>query len=662
MNTPLRPARLDWSQGSPRSADFGDIYFSVAGGDAETRHVFLDGNDLEARFLALAPDQSFTIAETGFGTGLNWLCTQDLWERCGRKGWLHVASIEKHPLTATDLQQAQAAWPVYTRHATLLQRHYPALVPGFHRLVFPELRSTLTLVFADVEAALPHLHASVDAWFLDGFAPSRNPGMWQESLYTGMARLSHCGTTFATFTAAGSVRRGLQQAGFSVIKTAGHGKKREMLRGHFNGTPAERSPSPDKPWLHRPRPATSATAPRHAVIIGAGIAGASTAQALAARGWRVTVLEKENVAGGASGNPAAIVALSAATSGQDALSHFPQQASLHTLRVLNSLPAHIKVKAAANWHACGVLELPARQRRRTFAGHRGTTLPDMLWQTVDAATASSLSATTVEDHAVWQPQAGWLDAAGWCRHLLDHPRIHLRESTEVTGLEPDTTGWRLTTQRGERLHAGIVILANSHDADTFPCCRSFSLRKVRGQISRVSPSASSARLRTVICEQGYITPVDADGLHCLGASFVPDDAGTDIRLPEHESVRQLVTRALPALGASLPACESWQGRSGVRCQSEDYLPLIGPIADTDMMTTHYAGLRQGLVTSYPLLQPLPGLYAHLAHGSHGFSHSLLAAEILASEINDEPAPCSRQLLDALHPMRFLIRQLKRGKT
>lgn len=658
MNTPLRPARLDWSQGSPRSADFGDIYFSVAGGDAETRHVFLDGNDLEARFLDLAPDQSFTIAETGFGTGLNWLCTQALWERCGRKGWLHVVSIEKHPLTAADLQQAQAAWPAHAGHAALLQRHYPELVPGFHRLVFPELRSTLTLVFADVEAALPHLHARVDAWFLDGFAPSRNPGMWQESLYAGMARLSHTHTTFATFTAAGSVRRGLQQAGFSVIKAAGHGKKREMLRGHFNGTPTERSPSPDKPWLHRPRPAASATSPRHAIIIGAGIAGASTAQALAQRGWRVTVLEKEKVAGGASGNPAAIVALSAATPSQDVLSHFPQQASLHTLRVLNRLPAI----AAAHWHACGVLELPVRTHRRTFAGNRGTTLSDTLWQTVDATTASSLSATVIEDNAIWQPQSGWLEAAGWCRHLLDHPRIQLRENMAVTQLEPDATGWRLSTRQGEVVHASVVILANSHDADAFSYSSSLSLRKVRGQISRVLPSATSTRLRTVICEQGYITPVDADGLHCLGASFMPDDAGTDIRLPEHESVRQLVTRALPALGESLSACETWQGRSSVRCQSEDYLPLVGPIADADMMTADYAGLRQGLVTTYPLLQPLPGLYAHLAHGSHGFSHSLLAAEILASEINNEPAPCSRRLLDALHPMRFLIRQLKRGKT
>lgn len=328
MNETLRPAELDWSQGQPQASDFGDIYFSREDGAAETRHVFLDGNRLGERFSALSSAQAFTIIETGFGTGLNWLCTQALRAEHGHSGWLHYLSIEKHPLTRADLIRAHACWPAFAAFASALQEHYPALVPGFHRLVFPQWHSTLTLVFADVAAALPRISAQADAWFLDGFAPSRNPQMWTAELYTGMARLSAPGSSFATFTAAGDVRRSLAAAGFAVEKIPGFGKKREMLRGVFNTAPAIKN-QPEKPWLARP-PQMPAATEREALIIGAGIAGAATARALALRGWRVCVLEKNTVASAASGNPAAVVALSTAPRGE-ALDHFPQQAGVHAL-------------------------------------------------------------------------------------------------------------------------------------------------------------------------------------------------------------------------------------------------------------------------------------------------------------------------------------------
>lgn len=656
MNEALRPAQLDWSQGQPQASDFGDIYFSREDGAAETCHVFLDGNRLGERFSTLAPAQAFTIIETGFGTGLNWLSTQALRAEHGHCGWLHYLSIEKHPLSLGDLIRAHACWPALAEFASALQKSYPALAPGFHRLVFPQWRSTLTLVFADVAAALPRISAQSDAWFLDGFAPSRNPQMWTTELYAGMARLSSSSSSFATFTAAGDVRRGLAAAGFAVEKIPGFGKKREMLRGVFQPeAKTKEKVRTEKPWAARP-PQRFPEAEREALIIGAGIAGAATARALALRGWRVNVLEKNTVASAASGNPAAVISLSTAPPGE-ALDHFPQHAGLHALREFET------TEAPDTWHSCGVLELTADNRRKTAASENTSSLPVSHWQLLDAESASKLAGIRLAQNSVWQARSGWLDAAAWCRQLLDHPDISLREGCAADSLEFTDSHWRvLDNNRQELARAKIVIIANSQSARAFSQCAGLPLRPVRGQISLPPKTVASAALKTVICARGYITPALPDGNHCLGASFVPDDESTELRHSEHEENRVLLQAISTELTAELPATATWQGRSSLRCQSPDYLPLVGPLADPAQMQKDYAGLRDGKLLDYPELSPLPGLYINVAHGSHGFSQAALAAEILASELNAEPAPVAQKVRDALHPMRFLIRDIRRGKT
>jgi tRNA 5-methylaminomethyl-2-thiouridine biosynthesis bifunctional protein len=651
MTDTLRPARLDWSQGQPASREFGDIYFSSAGGAAETRHVFLDANQLPQRFSALTPAQAITIIETGFGTGLNWLCTQALRAEHGHRGWLHYVSIEKHPLELADLKRAQGCWPAFAEFSQALQAQYPALVPGFHRLVFPQWQSTLTLVFADVQDALPRLAAKADAWFLDGFAPRRNPAMWTLELYAQMARLSHKTSSFATFTAAGDVRRGLTAAGFIVRKMPGFGKKREMLCGEFSAAVATKNES--KPWLARPE---NLQVEQRAIVIGAGISGASTAHALAMRGWQIDVLEASTIAGAASGNPAAVVSLSTAPPGE-VLDHFSQQANLYALRQLATEATRKKL-----WHACGVLELPAENRRKDFAGSSTTELPESLWRIVDADEASNLSGTEIKDRAIWQPQSGWLDAAGWCHDLLAYAGISVQQNCKVHELGHTEGSWQALDDNGELIaEAPVLIIANSHAAKYFPQTAHLPLRSVRGQISLIPASSTSQTLKAVVCARGYITPMLASGRHCLGASFVPDDEALDVRASEHQENLAQLQNMLPALTANLVINNEWQGRSSLRCQSPDYLPLVGPVASTKKMAADYSGLKDGKRLDYPSLQPLPGLYVHLAHGSHGFSQAGLAAEVLASEICAEPAPVSQKILDTLHPSRFFIRDLRRGK-
>lgn len=656
MSTSLRSAVIDWSQGMPFAPAFGDVYFSRAGGDAETRYVFLQQNRLPERLAVLPDGDAFTIVETGFGTGLNWLATLALWRQSGSKGWLHFASVEKFPLTLADLARAQSFWPDHADAASRLQADYPPLLPGFHRLCFPEWRATLTLFFGDVADFLPRLQAKADAWFLDGFAPDRNPDMWSEKLFRGMAALSRPGTTFATFTAAGRVRRGLAAAGFEVEKIPGFGQKREMLRGAFAGTGNTASAanfSSAKPWLQRP---TFSPATKKACVIGAGIAGAQTAHRLALRGWEVTVLERGQPAGAASGNPAAVIYPRLAPQSQ-APDHFPQQAWLFAQRQLSQLS-----NENSPWHPCGLLQLASGNQREAAKKIAQQDWPADLVSLLTPAQATQKAGIEIGTEALCFPQAGWLETEKFCHRLLAHPAITLRSETDVARLDQTRAGWNLYDRKGELLlESPVVIVANACDAVRFAQLEKLPLQPVAGQVSLPEATPASSALACVICHDGYLTPRLPGGRHCLGATFHPGQTDCRATVADHEENLRLLQQALPGFSEALPDIADWQGRAALRCQSPDYLPLLGPVADYAAFRQSYAGMKDGKVQPYPDLLALPGLYVNLAHGSKGFGQAALAAEILAAELNGEPAPVSRITLDALHPMRFWMRQLKREK-
>lgn len=651
MPSSLRPARLDWSQDTPFSPDFGDVYFSTSGGAEESRHVFLENNDLPARFRKSSDGSSFTITETGFGTGLNWLTTSALWKHESRAGWLHYVSVEKHPLDREDLKKAHAFWPELSEFSVRLQQHYPELLPGHHRIVFPELRSTLTLVLGDITEFFGSLDAQVDAWFLDGFAPDRNPLMWNANVYEAMARLSRPNATFATFTSAGHVRRGLQEAGFTTEKVTGFGRKREMLRGRLEKNP---SAPATPPWLHRPgRPVGE----KRAIVIGAGIAGASTASRLAMRGWSITVIEKAPTAAtGASGNPAAIMYPKLGP-GDQVDNLFAQQAWLFAMDHLES-----EMTGNGIWHPCGVLQLLTAHQKRSLRASQDHPWIPALALPCHADTASNIAGTRIEQDAIWFPRGGWLDATAYCQKLLEHPNIDLMTDRHASEVEETEAGWCVRDDKHRIIaESPVLIAANGLGARKWNMTAFLPLKPVPGQISIVPASISSARLKTVICHEGYISPVLPDGTHCLGATFHPGEEVLTESIRDHEANYLLQQQYLPELMASMGAASTWRGRVSIRCQSPDYLPIAGPVADIDTFRQDYSGLSNGKVLDYPLLTTRKGLYVNLAHGSRGFSQSLLCAEILAAEICNEPSPVPRHVLHALHPMRFAARDLKRNR-
>ncbi|MEH6492988.1 bifunctional tRNA (5-methylaminomethyl-2-thiouridine)(34)-methyltransferase MnmD/FAD-dependent 5-carboxymethylaminomethyl-2-thiouridine(34) oxidoreductase MnmC [Halopseudomonas sp.] len=652
-------AELDWIDGGqPFSTRFSDVYFSRDAGLDETRHVFLQHNRLPERWAQLTTGSRFCIAETGFGTGLNFLAAWQLWDQVAPiDAQLHVVSTEKYPLTPQDLCKALALWPELATWTQQLLQQYRGLTPGWQHFSFAEGRVTLTLLIGDLFDTLPHLDAQVDAWFLDGFAPAKNPDMWQPALFQRMAELSTAQATVATFTSVGNVRRGLQAAGFSMRKVKGFGRKREMLCGSLDSRPADRWHAP---WYARPE--QPARAERHALVIGGGLAGCSTAHALARRGWRVTLLERHNqLAQEASGNPQGIL-YAKLSPHHPPLSRFIQSSYQYSLRLLaRELPP-----TADNWQPCGVLQLAgsakdaARQAQLAAQGYPGDFL-----QALDADQASAVAGVTVEHSGLFFPGAGWVNPPTLCRRLAEHPLIRIQPLAQAEQLERTGGVWQVRSASGEIIAAApVAVICCAHESARFQQSAHLPLKAIRGQITHLPVTAQSQGLRTVLCADGYISPA-RQGQHHLGASFRFD------RLDNHPSNEENLSNLdlLPALSKQLQdsfaACRErateLEARAALRCTSPDYLPLIGPLAEASSFAERYAVLNKD--ASQQPTAPAPwhsDLFINTAHGSRGLISCPLGAELVAAWITGEPLPLPRDLSEAVHPNRFLLRTLIRG--
>ncbi|WP_375737831.1 bifunctional tRNA (5-methylaminomethyl-2-thiouridine)(34)-methyltransferase MnmD/FAD-dependent 5-carboxymethylaminomethyl-2-thiouridine(34) oxidoreductase MnmC [Pseudomonas boanensis] len=645
-------ARIDWDErGLPLSREFDDVYFSPDSGIDETRHVFLAGNDLAEAFAALPQQSQFCIGETGFGTGLNFLCAWQLFERTAPAGTrLHFVSVEKFPLARPDLERALALWPDLAPFTQQLLEQYIAIHPGFQRLVFDSGRVVLTLMVGDAQDCLPELDARIDAWFLDGFAPAKNPEMWNTELIAQLARLSHPGTTLATFTSAGFVRRALNDAGFRIKRVPGFGKKWEMSKGVFEGEATLQA----SPWYARPR---YQPALREALVIGAGLAGCASAASLAARGWQVTLLERhEAIAQEASGNPQGVLYLKLSAHGTP-LSRLIVSGFGHTRRLLQRL------ELGVDWQGCGVLQLAFDGQEAKRQAKLADAFPHQLLHSLDRQQAEDLAGVALPAGGLYYPEAGWVHPPALCRLLAAHPNIRLRPHCEALELHREDGLW-CAYANGQRLAiAPVVVLAGAAEVLRFPQTVDLQLKRIRGQISCLPATPLSAGLRTVLCAEGYVAPPRC-GEHTLGASFDFHSDDLEPTVAEHQGNLRLLEEISPDLTSRLQAERldpaTLQGRAAFRCTSPDYLPIVGPLADSAAFAKTYAVLSKDARQVPDITAPwLDGLYINSGHGSRGLITAPLSGELLAAWLDDEPLPVPRSVAEACHPNRFSLRQLIR---
>lgn len=655
---PVQPhAQLDWDdQGRPRSRVFDDVYFSDQSGLEETRYVFIEQNRLGERFAALQAGQRLVIGETGFGTGLNFLCAWQLFEQQAVAGArLHFISVEKYPLSRADLQRALALWPALKPFADQLLAQYVAIHPGFQRLVLDHGRVTLTLLIGDALEQLPQLDAQVDTWFLDGFAPAKNPDMWTAELFAELARLAAPESTISTFTSTGWVRRLLNGAGFKMRRTPGIGHKWEILRGTFVGWPPETPlPAPVKPWFARP---SQAITERHAIVIGAGLAGCATAASLAARGWQVSLLERHaDLAQEASGNPQGVLYLKLSAHGT-ALSQMIVSGFGHTRRLLEHLHRGL------DWDDCGVLQLAFNAKEAERQAKLANAFSADLVHPLDQAQAQVQAGIALDHGGLFYPEGGWVHPPALCRWQAAHANVQVlthHEALELRKVEGQWQAWNNDTLLAA---APVVILAGAAEIKRFAPSAELPLKRIRGQITRLAHTPESQALATVVCAEGYVAPARL-GEHTLGASF---DFHSDDLTPttaEHlgnlDMLKEISSDLLTRLHVEQLDPATLQGRAAFRCTSPDYLPIVGPLADRQAFAQAYAALAKDARQVPDIPCPwLDGLYVNSGHGSRGLITAPLSGELLAAWLDNEPLPLPRSVAEACHPNRFALRQLIR---
>ncbi len=659
MKPVLPHAQLDWDeQGRPRSRVFDDVYFSDKSGLDETRYVFLEQNRLAERFAALPASGRLVIGETGFGTGLNFLCAWQLFEQHAVAGArLHFVSVEKYPLSPADLQRALALWPELKPLADQLLKHYVAIHQGFQRITLADGRVTLTLLIGDALEQLPQLDAQIDAWFLDGFAPAKNPDMWTAELFVELARLAAPGSTISTFTSTGWVRRLLNAAGFKMKRTPGIGHKWEILRGEFLGWPSDVAPpAPEKPWFARPAPVTGE---RRALVIGAGLAGCATASSLAARGWQVSLLERhDGVAQEASGNPQGVLYLKLSAHGT-ALSQLIVSGFGYTRRLLETL------QRGTDWDDCGVLQLAFNAKEAERHAQLAAAFPEDLLQWLDQPEAQHRAGIGLAHGGLYYPEGGWVHPPALCQAQAAQPNIELLSHRDVLELRKVDDQWQAFD--GDRLLASapVVVLAGAAEIKRFAQSAELPLKRIRGQITRLAETAESQALTTVVCAEGYVAPARL-GEHTLGASFDFNSDDLTPTIAEHEGnlamLEEISSDLVSRLHISEQPVENLQGRAAFRCTSPDYLPIVGPLADREAFNQAYATLAKDARQVPDVACPwLDGLYVNSGHGSRGLITAPLSGELLAAWLDNEPLPLPRSVAEACHPNRFALRRLIRGK-
>lgn len=664
----INTAKIRFNEnGNPIASDFEDVYFSEGNGLKECEYVFIENNFLTERWLSCS-DEKFVIAETGFGTGLNALATFDKFltfrqqNPAAKLQTLYFISTEKYPLTLSDLNKSLIQWPSLSHLIKPLLKQYPVAVEGCHRLIFAQGALVLDLWLGDLMDTLPCWYSGdkglVDAWYLDGFAPSKNPEMWTDKLFSKMADLAKDQCTFATFTAAGFVKRGLRQAGFTVDKRKGFGLKRDMLAGIIEHH--ERK-TDNLPYFKRNKARNNTTQPSIA-IIGAGLAGANIALALAHKGVSSNVYCKETrAAQGASGNPQAgfypqLNAEPGITSQVQALSFLFARSRYQALYESGFEFDH---------DFCGVVQLgfnpKAVQRQKKLIDNQFW--PSALIDYISAKQSENIAGVPLPYSGLNIPLGGWVNPVQLVEALLCKAKQKADsqlfcEKTLATLISTDGR-WKIGWHDGSESHSDIVIIAAGSDCQQMEFTKHLHTRLVRGQVEAIPSQKALNNLKTVLCHKGYLTPA-YNGKHALGSTYIKNETVTEYRPQEQSLNLAMQSKALKLCDWAQELDGQHEGRAAIRCSAPDHLPIVGATPDIQGQQTLYNDLYKALPSHrYPEPKDQANLFVLTGLGSRGLTTSALMAELLTCQILGHPLPLPKNLLNALNPNRFLVRDLIR---
>ena len=672
--------------GTPVATHFDDVYFSNDSGIDETQHVFVAGNDLAERWQQWR-NPTFVIAETGFGTGLNFLVAMRAFNEFRAANpdhplkRLYFITTEKFPLPQQDMQRALETFPALKDEAEALASLYPMGLEGCHRLHFDNHSTTLDLWIGDVHELLPQWHSPVngliDAWFLDGFAPSKNPDMWTDALFSQMARLSKTGTTFGTFTAAGIVKRGLAGVGFTIKKRNGFGRKRDMLTGVFNQdneNVQHRLRLPAGPYYRYVNGSLDKTS--KVAVVGSGLAAATACLALVKRGICTTLyFDGDTLASGASGNPQGGFYPQLHSEASIA-SRIQAHSFLYARQAYDHTIEHAKACGLADvaHDFCGVIQLSfndkVAERQNKLAA--ADVWPEALIKPVDSKEVSDIANLALPYSGLYIGLGGWISppqlVTAMIEEALQSGKLTLKpnhiyvshEAAETTKQQVRIRFNLDSAENEEVITADHLILALGAGAVNASDFNSLSLRPVRGQVEAIPTQMPIEQLNTVLCHKGYMTPV-FEGRHALGSTYVKNDLSTDVRSDETEMNLATHEQALANTDIVQALQHDGKARAATRLGSPDHQPVVGALHNFDSLKELYTMLGVGKpLTSAPVL-PSSVVSTLTCLGSRGLTTAPLMAEVLVSSLCKEPLPLSNELLNAVNTSRFMTREAIRNQ-
>jgi tRNA 5-methylaminomethyl-2-thiouridine biosynthesis bifunctional protein len=678
----IKHAQIHWSdQLEPFSRQFDDVYFNTEQGINEANHVFFEGNNLAKRWVNYS-EQHFSIAETGFGSGLNFLLTCHKFAEFSQLNpdsplkELHFSSFEKYPLTKSDLITALQQWPQLSAFITPLLEQYPLALTGCHRIALNEFNITLDLWLGDIAETLPSLHiydsGLFDCWYLDGFTPSKNPAMWSDELFQLIRLSCKANATLATFTAASFVRKGLIKAGFEVGKQKGYGKKREMLVAHVDANANADNKLKQHGQHYRPAKFDN---PGHKItdvaIIGGGIASACLSLALIRRGYKVSLYCKEStLAFGASGNQqGALYPL--LNKQHDSLSQFFANAFLYSRNYIKQLDQ----TQPLDHDFSGLLQLyydPTAAKKLDKILQAG--LPEALVEQLSETETDNIAQLSIAQKSLHYPLGGWLSPKQLVEAIFEQAKnegdlsVYLNEELLTFEQSPSDNpglntaqsinGWNLHFAEHSVKHS-LLVLTTANNTLNFKQCEALPLSAARGQVTHIPTNPEIKPLRITLCHEGYLTPAN-NQQHCMGATFKRHDLNQDFSPQEQRDNKDKLEKCIPGQAwTEQIKIDHQDAHVGLRCTTRDHFPYAGAMADYQATKIFYKNaakkLNPGNAPFHPNLYLLTGL------GSRGLCTAPLLAEMLASQINKEPLPFGQEVLNALQVNRQWINYLKKGK-
>ena len=699
-NNIIKHAQLNWSdQSEPYSTMFDDIYFNNNQGHCESQYVFFEGNHLAHRWVNFKQKQ-FCIVETGFGSGLNFLNSAQQFINFKKNNIekplqrLHFISFEKYPLTSNDIQLSLKKLPQFSNLLESLVVQYPMPLLGCHRLFFDGGNIILDLWFGDINEQIDNLsnthNGIADAWYLDGFNPSTNPDMWHLALFKKMVALSNPQATLATFTAAGFVRRALNESGFIMQKRKGYGKKREMLVGYI----PEANPIDNHVAFST---GTTRATPNQAddiAIIGGGIAGLCSALALAKRDHKVTVYCAESTLGtGASGNLQG--ALYPLLNGQhDALGQLFSNAYQFALNFYHEVNQHHPFSHQFN----GLIQLAYdSSSTKKLQKIKEAGLPEQLVHWIDTNSTNQLAGLEIDHPALYYPRAGWLSPRQLINSLAqllaeyDNVTIHCNHHIEQISYNQhanDNEQWILkrkptsisknappentldislqtnpeqsqtenVTENTDTFKHQTLVIAAGFDSLNFQQCRAVPLSAARGQVSHIDSTPELTALKRTLCHEGYLTPEIA-AQHCMGATFKRHDSDTAYRETEQNDNHQKLKKCITDKTWVDNIVLNDQAHTAIRCTTRDHFPYVGELSDYDSLKKSY---EMDESATYPIAS-LPNAYLLTGLGSRGLCSAPLLAEILVSKINKESLPVANYIDEKMKIPRQWLSYISKNK-